>query len=436
MMRFLGLRSLRYPKKSFLHFKRLTNSKNNVKFAEQMELFDTSIPTMEKILTILQHAESNKEQSAVIKNKDPVTQHEEISLSQTKSHSMLGLKVLDYNLIRILNDAEVVEKYKSFINVSPESCEVILNNHAETLRESLLWLSDISVLSNLGESFRKDPVRMSNELRPKLREIAAQSLVDFEKVEQKPKFTYDIPEIRLPNPFRGSIEHPMIIRKGLSLKKRPLNLLCFLLDNKCFLESFFGKLRSALLPALLLNVMKCQSLEGSRAFKVLLEKHLKSPESNHFRLNPIDSFGKASVDDLEGEMTALKAIVAHKSKLLTRLDSFGIYKDSLAEVNSDSVRSSEDVVRILAGSFDRYFGACYRLDAKGCDEWVERLISFYKESSSEMQLIEELYLESINSFRDQISQATLRKFLTTWSLTKHKQQKNSKKARPQTLRSS
>lgn len=400
-----------------------------------MELFDTSIPTMEKILTILQDAEHNKENSAEASSDREYLLDRQIAAPKDSFHYSFGLKVLEYNILRTINDAEIVEKYSVFDNISAESCEVILKHHAETLRDNFIWLNDASTLSRLGTAFINNPVHLSNELRPQLRRKAAQILVGFENVEKSPKLTYDLPEIRLPNPFRGLVDHPMMIRKGLSLKKRPANLLCFLVDDKKFLEVFLGKLRSSLLPGLLLNIMKCQKFEGSTAFKLLLIKHLKNPESNFYKTNPLDAFGHSRIDELESEIAVLKAIVTHKSNLITRLDSFGIYKNSMAELDARRFKSSEDIVGTLGSSFDRYFGACYRVDAKHCDEWVACLLTFYQENWKDVRIFEEYFKESINGFKDQLAHAALTKLKTAWT-SLHKKTRKSKKGRRQSLVSS
>lgn len=435
-MRLARSTPLRYLLRRFIYQQRFTSDGKNTNFAEQMELFDTSIPTMEKILTILQDAESNKENPAEATQDTDFLLDRKIAIPKDTFHAFFGLKVLEYNIIRMLNDAEVVEKYSVFDKINAESCGVILKHHTETLRDNFIWLNDASILSRLGTAFISNPVRLSNELRPQLKRKAAQILVGFEDIDRTPKFPYDLPEIRLPNPFRGLLDHPMMIRKGLSLKKRPANLLCFLVDDRKFLEVFLGKLRSSLLPGLLLNIMKCQKFEGSTAFKLLLIKHLKNPESKFYKKNPLDAFGQSTIDELESEIAVLKAIVTHKSNLITRLDSFGIYKDSMAELDAQRFKSSEDIVGILARSFDRYFSACYRVDAKHCDEWVACLLTFYQENWKDVRIFEEYFKESINGFKDRLAHAALTKLQTAWTCSLHKKTRKSKKGGRQSLVSS
>lgn len=397
---------------------RSLSNRNDIKFADHMELLDTSIPTMEKILTILQDAESNKIEPQESHEDNEDSPGPKGNILQKEYHAFLGLKVVDYDVLRFLNDAEVVKKDQSFENIKPETCEVILKHYAENLRQALIGSKDSPSLASIGDAFLQSPVKLQNQLRPRLKAKAMQSFSDFEKIQQAPKLTFDFQDINLPNPFRGREKHPMQLRKGLSLKRRPNNLLCFLLDDEKVLATFLRKLKSSLKPALILNFMKCQSLEGNAAFKILLTKHLKDPDSVFFRSNPLDSLGGVPLDHLESELTVLKAIVAHKSNILLRLNSFGIYQSSVPDIDLKRVKTSEDIVMTLARSFDRYFGACYRLDARSCDAWVAGLLKFYHDNWNRKEIFEAYFLEGINEFRDLLTRATLRSLLARWSSAK------------------
>lgn len=391
-----------------------------------MEHLDSSIPTMEKILSILQDAETNIEKTDQHVSNEGVLQGT-VTAATKESHALLGVKALDYHIFRLLNDAGIVSKYTVFENIKPETCDYILKQHAEILREKFLWLNNALASSDIGEKFLQNPAHLHSELRPLLSQRLSQMLIDFNRVKKTPNLVLDFTNIRTPNPFRGRIDHPMMMRKGLNFEKTPLNLFCFIVDDHDVLSAFLGKLKSHLHPGLLLNLMKSQALEGNSAFKLLMTKHLKDDEAQFRLRHPIDSFGQTSIHELDSDLSVVKAIVAHKSRLLSRLDSLGIYTDSFAQLATSKIKDNEDIVNILASAFDRYFGACYRLDAKYCDNWVAGLLDFYLENWDEKWIFEKHFEQCITEFRDKLTQATLHRLLKTWA---GKQGKNKGKHKP------
>lgn len=129
---------------------------------------------------------------------------------------------------------------------------------------------------------------------------------------------------------------------------------------------------------------------------------------------PRNDFNLKDDEELESHLAVLKAIVAHKSNILTRLDSLRIYRSSISKADFSSLKSSE-VMKLLGRSFDRYFSACYRADAKQCDFWVKDLVQFYRHNWSSEDFFEDMFAESINNLRERLTSATLQRLQETWT---------------------
>lgn len=378
-----------------------------------MEELDSSIPTMEKILTILRDAEEHNDKTLLFSetNTNSIVDEE---TSLCRFHTALGAKLLNYQIHRLLNDLDIVGKYNGFENIKPDTCEHIFKHYTSALRESYLRKQNSVPFASLGEGFLLNPVQLNNKIRPQLNDIASQILMGYNDTKLPSKFSSNFPVIKLPNPFRGKVKHPLIFQKGLNAKGKPLNILPFLLDDEHILEDFLNKLRSSILPKLIVNLMKAQEVEGRAAFQLLITKYLGEFELCKGPLEAVNDFNLKDDEELESHLAVLKAIVAHKSNILTRLDSLRIYRSSISKVDFSSLKSSE-VMKLLGRSFDRYFSACYRADAKQCDFWVKDLVQFYRHNWSSEDFFEDMFAESINNLRERLTSATLQRLQETWT---------------------
>ncbi|KAF5213091.1 hypothetical protein E0198_000606 [Clavispora lusitaniae] len=370
---------------------------------------------MEKILSILHTAESTTVQNAAPEKKvaDTLTPEE----FHQRFYSSLGSNVVEYQVTRMLSRLEIVNYYKVFQEVDPETTQNIFSRYASIFKDRYMWQIDPSenAMTELGLQFAENPSRTLSALDSKFHHMSKSLLTNFSELRKNDRFEFDFGPIELYQPFRSSTEDPLILRKGLSMKRHPLNLLAVMINDKKVLCEFLSRSRSEISPDLLLNFMTIQGIEGAQAFKILVKRILKDMDPEQTIRSPFESYHVANVStESDSDIEIVKAIVASRSKLMERLLPYRDYKFGLSKLDDDKQDSNEKIVKILASLFDRYFGVCYRLDAKYCNEWVQNLVNFYLENDRNEALFEQLFKDSIINFQTNIASSKLEKMTFHW----------------------
>lgn len=388
---------------------------SSFRFATNLDAVDPSIHTMEKILSILQTAESSH---------GPSPAHDDAKVSplsraefEKNFYSSLGSSVFDYQVTKVLGRLQIIHYYKVFREVNPETTKSIFERYTSVFKDRYIWQmnSQSNVLAGLGYLFAENPLRTLAVLDAKFDQMCKSLLVDFPGLKKNKPFKFDFRPIQFYQPFRAAIEDPLIMHKGLSMQKYPLNLLALMIDDKEVLVQFLLRSQSKILADLLHNSMAIQTIEGAQAFKILVKRILKDMDPEMTIHSPFESYHMANVSaENDSDIEIVKAIVASRSKLLERLVPYRDYKFSLLKLADEKQDNNEKIVKLLAGLFDRFFGVCYRMDAKYCNEWVGRLVQFYLANNKNEAMFERLFKESIQNFHTTVASLKLEKFTFQW----------------------
>lgn len=375
--------------------------KINIPFARSLDPVESSVHTMEKILTILHDAESASQEEQVA-----VTEIAR-EVADTKSFSerffqSLGNDVFDYKVIQVLNSLQIVNQYDVFQQVSPETTRNIYGQYLAIFKDRYLRKldPDVHVLEKLGRLFGDLPLPTLASLTAKLRKLSSSLLVDGADLPKREPFRFDFGDILFYQPFKQATADPLVLRKGLSMTQHPLNLLATMVNDEDVLQTFLQRSQSSILPLKLQNFMVAQSLEGAQAFKIVVKRYLRHSDPEKTIHSPFEGYHTATNSvDVDSDIEIVKAIVASRSRLVDRLLPYRDYKFALLSMDDTQQDTNEKVVKILANIFDRFFGACYRLDARYCNDWVELLIEFYLQNAEDEKLFEKLFKDCIFSFR-------------------------------------
>lgn len=387
----------------------------NIPFARSLDTVESSVHTMEKILTILQDAESasQEEQVAASETKEDVV---EKSFSQRFFHS-LGNDVFDYKVIQVLNSLQIINQYDVFQHVSPETTKNIYGQYLAIFKDRYLRKldPDTDALEKLGRQFGELPLPTLASLTSKLSKLSSSLLVDGAELPKREPFKFDFTDILFYQPFKLATADPLVLRKGLSMGNHPLNLLATMVNDEDVVKTFLKRSQSSILPLKLQNFMVAQSLEGSQAFKLVVKRSLRNSDPEKTIHSPFEGYHTATSSvDVDSDIEIVKAIVASRSRLVDRLLPFRDYKFALLSMDETQQDTNEKVVKLLANIFDRFFGVCYRLDAKYCNDWAEQLIEFYLQNAENEKLFEQLFRDCIFSFRQAYAGLKFDKFKFKW----------------------
>lgn len=384
------------------------------RFASNLDAIDPSIHTMEKILLILQTAESSNSSASVSQNTDVALSRADF---EDNFYSSLGSSVFDYQVTKVLGRLQITNYYRVFREVDPDTTKSIFERYTSVFKDRYIWQMEnrSNVMNDLGHLFAETPLRTLASLDAKFNQMCKSLLVDYSGLKTHKPFEFDFGPINFYQPFRSTVEDPLIIRKGLSMQKYPLNLLAMMVDDKDLLAHFLVRSRSKILADLLHNIMATQTIEGAQAFKILVKRILKDMDPEMTIHSPFEGYHMAKLSaENDTDIEIVKAIVASKSKLMERLLPYRDYKFSLLKLAEETQDSNEKIVKLLAGVFDRFFGVCYRLDAKYCNEWVEKLVHFYLDNDKNEAMFERLFKDSIQNFHNTVAALKLEKFSFQW----------------------
>lgn len=430
-----ALRAL-LPRRTSLHFSisasRYNDHRNDVDFSGTLDT-DSSIHTMSKILTILEDA--SKEEAA--SKKENTLKEEEITfrprvqvplneVSENRFFKGLGNDVFMLNVFQALSKLEVINQIKLFLETGPEHIKGVILRDAKRFQDAYLEQDNGSAMSmeEIGWEFVENPRSQLLTIYAAIRRLCREVL-SVPPTRSSERIQFEFPEVRFYNPFLRPTDDPLILRKGLSMTNHPLNLLCIMVDDINVLSEFLNRSRSKVSPILLRNYMVLQSMEGATAFKVLIKKHLRHLETERLDFSPLEGLYQAT-DGVGSDLDIMKAIVASRSRILTRISGYRDYSFALLSLDPQQYQKNEDVVRILASAFDRYFAICYRLDAKYCDEWVQELIEFYLKNAANEKLFKTLFSEAVNGFRQSIATSAFEKHRYHWERANKKSNSPSK----------
>lgn len=356
---------------------------------------------MEKILTILQDAETTSHDGQV-QESSKYSQSTKLLSFTERFFNSLGNDVFEYKVYQVLNSLEVVNRYDVFQRVSPETTKNIFSQYLTIFKDRYIWKldSDPDAMEKLGRLFGENPRLTMASLSAKLNKLSSSLLVDGFDLRTKDNFKFDFLDINFYQPFKHATEDPLVLRKGLSMKQHPLNLLVTMVNDENVLNTFLKRSRSSISPLKLQNFMVAQSLEGSQAFKIIVKRYLRNSDPERTIHSPFEGYHLgSSKSETDSDIEIVKAIVASRSRLVDRLLSYRDYKFGLLRMDESKQDTNEKVVKILANIFDRFFGVCYRMDAKYCNGWVENLIEFYLQNDKNEKLFEQLFKDSILNFR-------------------------------------
>lgn len=394
----------------------LLNKKTNIPFARTLDPVESSVHTMEKILTILHDAESASHEEQVTVAEATRTSVDSENFSQ-KFFRSLGTDVFEYKVIQVLNSLEIVNQYDVFQLVSPETTKNIYGQYLSIFKDRYLRKldPDVNALETLGRQFGELPLPTLASLTSKLKNLSSSLLVHGLHLPNREHFKFDFPDVLFYQPFKQITTDPLVLRKGLSMGHYPLNLLATMVNDPNVLETFLKRSRSTVPVLKLQNFMVAQSLEGSQAFKIVVKRYLRNSDPEKTIHSPFEGYHAANSTVEDGsDIEIVKAIVASRSRLTDRLLPYRDYKFALLSMDESEQDTNEKVVKILANIFDRFFGVCYRLDAKYCNDWAEDLIEFYLQNAENEKLFEQLFKDSIFSFRQAYAGLKFDNFKFKW----------------------
>lgn len=427
------------PSRSFSTF-RLRRHGNpwkiqNVTFVDPLEQLDSSIDTMNKILSILNNAESQEKQAeSAEKLPISVPSPEEF---RYRFYSQLGNDVFKYKALTCLNERDLIITHSMFREVDDKRTLGILHMYISMLMDPLRGQKILPKenMEQLGMLFGRDPRKCLSKLTGPIE----QGCTELIGPSAGKNMEFGFPLWIFVNVREDSAD-PLFIRKALSAKTFQQNIPAVMINDENVVNRFVRKWNTNLTPRVLSNFMAAQAEEGSLAFKILVKKHLQHTDPQLTIYSPFESFHHpANGEDSESDIDIVKAIVASRSKLLQRLMNMRSYKQSLRSLREANYDTNEKIIKCLANLFDRYFGACYKNDAKYCDGWAGGLVEFYLKNGTNERLFKQLFGDAVRDFQELINSLRMDHVHERWakeeSKTKQGQEDETKmQSSPQTKR--
>lgn len=388
------------PARLYSYKKPFLNSKNGSNDVVDPPDF-SSIQTMEKILSILHDAESNSDKApAHIVSK-------KVEAEMDPAYELLGKSLFDYALIRHMNDRE----FFRFENKDPQiSYNAVHKRASETFmnmgnsffqRQYINQNNTLNRYQAIALYFLNDKSHCLRRLYKDIRYVTK----EFATAPSSKGNAHLFPDIKLPPPHRFDPDNPFIVGKALNNKGK-YNILSFLPNDEGFLTSFTRHQKSsgrqAIPTALLHNIMLAYELEGKLLFEVLTRASAISRDKD----SPI------VLDKFLFDNESLKAVVAERSKLLTRLFSLNNYKILLSKSSLYKITDEAQVIEFMAKQFDRFFALYYRINAADADAWLNRLLAH---CSMTPVVDKEVSKECVDYFSDLTEQSLLMTNKLRWT---------------------
>lgn len=374
-------------------------------------LDSSSVKTMEKILDILHDAEeqssSSKEPKVAVHGVEALDDSKYMNEFATR----LGEEILEYKVIRHLNDKEVIannssiwgnipsvygEYVKDFISAYVQMNSSFFKSNEITFNGRLNYFQ--SITKYFIENDSRCLQRISREI---------EILERHEPPRSYEKKTYNFPRISLPPPYPYDSNNPLVIMKAFSTKKE-LNLLPFIINDADVIENLIVRNQNVnkneITPSeMIQSMMEAQELEGSKLFTIMIKKSL-------YATNQLNN--QVIIDDLINNET-MKSIIACESRIPSRLFSYNNYKIALSKSNIIHIDDDLKILELLKSQFDRFFALFYRISAFEADKWANKLVEFYGTDSP--LDTKNLSNSSIKYFKDFLSSVEMELNKAKWT---------------------
>ncbi|GEQ69793.1 hypothetical protein JCM33374_g3467 [Metschnikowia sp. JCM 33374] len=378
------------------------------------ELFlDSSINTMEQILTILRNAHGTKTET-----RETILDQYDSDLNAFRQRllSFLGDDVFSLRTVDILIDLQLRNDIDIFKDSPSNHTKTVLQRYISAFRDQYSRDSLSFSMKDIGKSFKENAQKTNSLLNNKIRRTALNAMKDMPPGHKNSPLNFEFCQFNLYNPFRNGTADPFALRKGLSTKKHPTNLFSAMVNNEKVIRGFLSLIdkKSPTTPTVVQNIMTAQSFHGDLAFKVAVKWALVDTDPRSLLETPFEFYHLGTPDEMN-KINQFKAIVASRSMLLKRLAWFYPYRKSLAMLEEKNFDSKEKIVAIMADIFDRFFGICYKLDAKYCEQWVQNLMDFYSHNIKNEAFLDRLLEESVAEFREVVSKSSFNTFGARWS---------------------
>lgn len=345
---------------------------------------------MERILGILKDAET-------------ITSKERHGLESFKAryHTSLGSEVLNYSIIRVLSEIEIVDKLEQFKDATPEETVNMFQQYVTLLTSAYKDTIDTSTSSveQIGRLFGEDPQSTLRFLRSTIWSLRRTIVKGMTMEQEKKRFQFDFPAVWFFQPFREASFDPLVLDLRLGMKNHPLNLLLVSLDDKDVWKEFLKRSQSKVSLDRLQRFLIIQELEGKEAFKIAAKLYLQSVDPGRTIHSPFEGYHNDISDaDTESDIEMVKAIAAGRSQFMRRLHNYRDYKIALTKLDPSKWDTNQKIVELTSRMFDRFFGASFRNDSNTCFSWVEHFIEFYLENQQNEQYFESVFHDSMETF--------------------------------------
>lgn len=411
--------------------KRYYSSKDDeqVDLTKSFQSFNsTSIGHMHRILGILEDVETYKTDDQDRDNYYYLP-FEDSELNESLRYSNkfstnLGTDILKWNVVKYLNDKEIVARNPQFWQNDSRNTFTLYNFYWQKYRERFterVRLENGSFLSNpelslngrlnlfqtLTKYFIEHDSLCYRKVKKDLRRLP---LINHKFSNYSNKFDYKLPPLKIPLVYDNEVINSLILNFQFPTSPSyQLNLLPFILSDTGVLKRWIKIIKSKTLNVgMLKSLIYSSQLEGSIIFKVMIKKKMQliSEPEEHKKI-------KGFIEDSEEIMVdTVKCIIASKSRLPDRLIYSNDYKGALAEFEGD-LNDDQVIISELTGYFDRYFGVLYRNKPKEVDQWAASFINDYIKRFDEEYLNNELHL-ALKHFRNCIEQVRLQKHKALW----------------------
>ncbi|OBA20537.1 hypothetical protein METBIDRAFT_16498, partial [Metschnikowia bicuspidata var. bicuspidata NRRL YB-4993] len=371
---------------------------------------DSSINTMERILSILHNAHSTKMETrdSVLKLYDSAPE-----AFESKNMALLGENIFDLKTIDILIDLQLGSNVDIFKRSNPSHARNILQKYISAFKDQYARDSSYLCMESLGRSYAENTRKANATLNNAIRRTASKAMIGESILHDEPPIHLDFCRLNTYNPFRNDIMDPFALQKGLSTKKHPANLFGAMINDQRVLLSFLHNLKKRISPLTIQNIMVAQSMFGNLALKSVVKRRLLSTDPRMPLDTPFE-FYHLDITDENNKLKEFKAIVVYRSMILNRLEWFPPFRKSLAELEENKYDSMEKIIAIMADTFDRFFGLCFKTDAKYCDKWVENLMTFYTRNKSNEIFFQHLLDDAVVYFKEKVSQLSFETYSSKW----------------------
>lgn len=397
-----------------------TDDVPKVDFSDSFDALNlTNFSTMQKILYILEEAEDNhvKPKRVYHDITRPISQSE-AERYQNRFATLLGQEIFGYNVIRILNDKQLIQRNAEFYDPYPQAVMPLYHLYIEQFKSLLMRYDSplkqptLNIYQSLAHLFIEQDAQCYRRIRKDLRNMSKQ-IVKHRYSNYANKVKLGIPHIAVPNYRPYETVNPLVLDAPLANNGNELNILPFILNDRSTIESVFGRLQVQVDPDMVRALMYGQALEGAAVFRIMIKKklHLIDKLQNrelilNFLLNDNDNPEELDID-------IVKAVVAASSDLHCRFGSYGHYKVAVGDKRTD-FDDDAAVIKALAHHFDRYLGVRYRINPKAVDEWIVTLINWYISHANKDDVIPTTLATSIRHFRDFTLVISLTRQLDQW----------------------